>query len=50
MGRNSLPTRAKPSLFCNRIKKKHELQYAPGKLQGKDLNFTRKDTSLQINF
>ena len=45
-----LPTRANPGLCCNRIKKKHELQYALENLQGKDLNFTRKGTSSQINF
>ena len=45
-----LPTRANPGLCCNRIKKKHELQYAPENLQEKDLNFTRKGTSSQINF
>ena len=45
-----LPTRANPALCCNRIKKKHELQYGLGNLQKKDLNFIRKDTSSQINF
>ena len=45
-----LPTRANPVLCCNRIKKKHELQYAMENLQEKDLNFTRKGTSSQINF
>ena len=44
-----LPTRANPGLCCNRIKKKHELQYALENLQEKDLNFTRKGTSSQIN-
>ena len=46
----SLPTRANPGLCCGRIKKKHELQYALENLQERDLNFTRKDTSSQINF
>ena len=46
----SLPTRGNPGLCCNRIKKKHELQYALENLQEKDLNFTRKGTSSQINF
>ena len=45
-----LPTRANPGLCCNRIKKKHELQYAPENLQEKDLNFTRKGISSQRNF
>ena len=45
-----LPTRRNPGLCCNRIKKKHELQYALENLQEKDLNFTRKGTSSQINF
>ena len=45
-----LPTRANPGFCYNRIKKKHELQYAPENLQEKDLNFTRKGTSSQINF
>ena len=45
-----LPTRAHPGLCCNRIKKNHELQYAVENLQEKDLNFTRKGTSSQINF
>ena len=45
-----LPTRANRGLCCNRIKKKHELQYALGNLQEKDLNFTRKGTSSQRNF
>ena len=45
-----LPTKANPGLCCNRIKKKHELQYALENLQEKDLNFTRKGTSSQINF
>ena len=44
------PTRANPGLCCNRIKKKHELQYALKNLQEKDLNFTRKGTSSQVNF
>ena len=44
------PTRANPGLCCKRIKKKHELQYALENLQEKDLNFTRKCTSSQINF
>ena len=45
-----LPTRANPGLCCNRIKKKHELQYALENLQEKDLNFTRKCTSSKTNF
>ena len=45
-----LLTRTNPGLCCNRIKKKHELQYALENLQEKDLNFTRKGTSSQINF
>ena len=45
-----LPNMANPGLCCNRIKKKHELQYALENLQEKDLNFTRKGTSSQINF
>ena len=45
-----LPTRANPGLYCNRIGKKHELQYALEDLQEKDPNFTRKGTSSQINF
>ena len=45
----SLCTRANPGLCCNKIKKKHELQYALENLQEKDLNFTRKGTSSQIN-
>ena len=45
-----LPTRANPGLCCNRIKKEHELQYALENLQEKDLKFTRKGTSSQINF
>ena len=45
-----LPTRANPDLCCNRIKKMHELQDALENLQGKDLNFTTKGTSSQINF
>ena len=32
-----LPTRTKPGLCCNRIKKKHELQYSLENLQEKDL-------------
>ena len=44
------PTRANPCLCYKRIKKKHELQYALENLQEKDLNFTRKCTSSQINF
>ena len=43
------PTRANTGLCCV-IKKKHELQYGLENLQEKDLNFTRKGTSLQINF
>ena len=43
-----LPTRAKSGLCCNRILKKHELQYALENLREKDLNF--KGTSSQINF
>ena len=46
----SLPTRENPGLCCNRIKKKHKLQYALQNLQEKDLNFTRKGTSSQIYF
>ena len=45
-----LPTRENTGLCCNRIKKKHKLQYALQNLQEKDLNFTRKGTSSQINF
>ena len=45
-----LPTMTNSGLCCNRIKKKHELQYALENLQEKDLNFTRKCTSSQINF
>ena len=45
-----LPTWANPGLCCKRIKKKHKLQYALENLQEKDLNFTRKCTSSQINF
>ena len=45
-----LLTRTNPGLCCNRIKKKHELQYALENLQEKDLNFTRKGTYPQINF
>ena len=45
-----LPTRVNPGLCCNRIKKKHDLQYALENIQEKDLNFTRKGTSSQINF
>ena len=44
-----LPTRANPVLCHNRIKKKHELQYALENLQEKDFNFTRKGTSSEIN-
>ena len=43
-----LPTRANPGLCCNRIKRRHELQYGLENLQEKDL--TRKGTSSQINF
>ena len=39
-----------PGLCYKRIKKKYELQYALENLQEKDLNFTRKCTSSQINF
>ena len=39
-----------PGLCCNRIKKKHKLQYALEILQEQDLNFRRKGTSSQINF
>ena len=46
----SLSTRANPGLCYSKIKKKHELQYALENLQEKDLNFTRKCTSSQINF
>ena len=45
-----LSTRAITGLYCNRIKKKHELQYAMENLQEKDLNFTSKGTSSQIKF
>ena len=45
-----LPTRANTGLCCNRIKKKHELQYGLENLQEKNLNFTGKGTSSQINF
>ena len=45
-----LPTRANPGFCYNRIKKKHQLQYAPENLQEKDLNFTRKGISSQRNF
>ena len=44
-----LPTRTNPGLCCTRIKRKHELQYALEKVQEKNLNFTRKGTSSQIN-
>ena len=44
------PTRANPCLCCNRIKKKHELQYALENFVEKDLNFIRKGTSSQMNF
>ena len=46
----ALPTRANSGLCCNRIKKKHEVQYALENLQEKDLHFTRKSPSSQINF
>ena len=45
-----LPTRTNLGLCCNRIKKKHELQYTPENLQEQYLNFTRKGTSSQITF
>ena len=45
-----LPTMVNSGLRCNRIKKKHDLQYALENIQEKDLNFTRKGTSSQINF
>ena len=45
-----LSTRANTGLYCNRIKKKHELQYAMENLQEKDLNFASKGTSSQIKF
>ena len=45
-----VPTRENLGLCCKRIKKKHELQYALENLHEKDLNFTRKCTSSQINF
>ena len=45
-----LSTRAKTGLYCNRIKKKHELQYAMENLQEKDLNFASKGTSSLIKF
>ena len=45
-----LPTKANRDLCCNRIKKKHELQFAVENLREKPLNFTRKRTSSQINF
>ena len=44
----SFSTRANPGLCCKRIKTKR-LQYALENLQEKDLNFTRKGTSSQIN-
>ena len=43
------PTRANSGLCCKRIKKK-QLQYALENLQEKDLNFTKKCISSQINF
>ena len=43
------PTRGNPGLCCKRIKKKHELQFALENVKEKDLNFTRKCTSSQIN-
>ena len=45
-----LPTRANTGLCCNRIKKKHQLQYGLENLQEKNLNFTRKGTFSQISF
>ena len=42
-------TRENPDLCCKRIKKR-QLQYVLQNLQEKDLNFTRKCTSSQINF
>ena len=42
-------TRKNLGLCCKRIKKKHELQYALENIHEKDLNFTRKCTSSQIN-
>ena len=42
-------TGANSGLCCKRIKKK-QLQYALENLQEKDLNFTRKCISSQINF
>ena len=45
-----LPTRTNLGLCCNRIKKKHELQYTLENLQEQHLNFTRKGTSSQITF
>ena len=45
-----LPTRSNPGLSCNRIKKKNELQYSQENLKEKDLNFTRRGTSSQIDF
>ena len=45
-----LPTRTNLGLCCNRIKKKHELQYTLENLQEQYLNFTRKGTSSQITF
>ena len=46
----ALTTRKNSVLCCNRIKKKHEVQYALENLQEKDLHFTRKSPSSQINF
>ena len=45
----SLPTRSNPGLFCNRIKKKYELQYALENLHEKFLKFRRKGTPSHIN-
>ena len=44
------PTRPNTGLCCNRIKKKHELQYGLENLQENYFNFTRKGTSSQIIF
>ena len=45
-----LSTRTNLGLCCNRIQKKHELQYTLENLQEQHLNFTRKSTSSQITF
>ena len=46
----ALPTRANSGLCCNRIKKKHEVQYALENSHEKDLDFMIKSPSSQINF